>query len=271
MSMFVKVTIAATVLVLSILAVGVYRFNMTNDDIYMVMEDGQVLQYDEAMAQADAKAKAKAQEAKLLSSEDVLESVVPSEVKPVANASEVMLKLFSLNTANKFEVSLPDSHKAVVLTHFINVKQTEFAIGDYQDGEAKGRVLLDYLRVTPLNFDPALEPDTQSDAPLQDDPQQQTMPFVAPFIVTNQGSGVFWYLGLFSLDYGQNRVQHLGSVFIGDRIEVDNIEPVYPFESPFKVAVTYRERAVDQPMTTPPTVIKTLKIGVSESEIKALH
>lgn len=267
--MFVKVTIAATVLVLSILAVGVYRFNMTNDDIYMVMEDGQVLQYDEAMAQADAKAKA--QEAKLLSSEDALESVVPSEVKPVANASEVMLKLFSLNTANKFEVSLPDSHKAVVLTHFINVKQTEFAIGDYQDGEAKGRVLLDYLRVTPLNFDPALEPDTQSDAPLQDDPQQQTMPFVAPFIVKNQGSGVFVYLGLFSLDYGQNRLQHLGSVFIGDRIEVDSIEPVYPFEAPFKVAITYRNRAAGQPMAEEPNVAKTLEVGVSESEIKALH
>ncbi|MCG9963728.1 hypothetical protein [Shewanella cutis] len=269
MSMFVKLTIAATVLVLAILAVGVYRFNMTNDDIYMVMEDGQVLQYDEAMAKADAKAQAK--EAQFASREDAIESVVPSEVKPVVNASEVMLKLFSLNTANPFEVSLPDSHKAVVLTHFINVKQTEFAIGDYQDGEAKGRVLLDYLRITPLNFDPALEPDTQSDAPLQDDPQQQTMPFVAPFIVTNQGSGVFWYLGLFSLDYGHNRLQQLGSVFIGDRIEVDNIEPVYPFEAPFKVAVTYRERAADQPMTTPPSVIKTLEIGVSAAEIKALN
>lgn len=119
--MFVKLTIAATVLVLAILAVGVYRFNMTNDDIYMVMEDGQVLQYDEAMAKADAKAQAK--EAELASREDAIESVVPSEVKPVVNASEVMLKLFSLNTANPFEVSLPDSHKAVVLTHFINVKQ----------------------------------------------------------------------------------------------------------------------------------------------------
>ena len=266
--MFVKLTIAATVLVLSILAAGVYRFNMTNDDIYMVMEDGQVLQYDQAMAHVDVKEKTK--EAALLSSEDVMESVVPSEVKPVANASEVMLKLFSLNTANPFGVSLPDSHDAVVLTHFIKVKQTEFAIGDYHDGEAKGRVLLDYLRITPLNFDPALEPDTQSDVPLQDDPQQQIMPFVAPFIVTNQGSGVLWYLGLFSLDYGHNRVQHLGSVLIGDRIEVDNIEPVYPFQAPFKIAVTYRERAADQPMTTPPNVIKTLEIGVSASEIKAL-
>ncbi|MFB2647976.1 hypothetical protein [Shewanella mangrovisoli] len=269
MSMFVKLTIAATVLVLSILAAGIYRFNMTNDDIYMVMEDGQVLQYDEAMAQADAKAKAK--EAALSSNEDAIESVVPSEVKPVANASEVMLKLFSLNTANPFEVKLPDSQLPVVLTHFIKIKQTEFALGDYQQGEEKGRVLLDYLRITPLNFDPALEPDTQSDAPLQDDPKQQTMPFVAPYIVTNQGSGVFWYLGLFSLDYAQNRLVHLGSVFIGDRIEVDSIEPVYPFEAPFKVAITYRDRAADQPMAEEPNVAKTLEVGVSETEIKALN
>ena len=126
---------------------------MTNDDIYMVMEDGKVMQYDEAMAQEKTQTQA-----------NEVEVVTPLEVKPVANASEVMLKLFSLNTANPFEITLPEGGKSVALTHFIKIKQTEFAMGDYQDGEVKGRVLLDYLRITPLNFDPALEPDTQSNA-----------------------------------------------------------------------------------------------------------
>lgn len=51
MSTFVKLTLAGTLVILAILAAGIYRFNMTNDDIYMVMEDGKVMQYDEAMAQ----------------------------------------------------------------------------------------------------------------------------------------------------------------------------------------------------------------------------
>ena len=257
MSTFVKLTIVATVVVLGILAAGIYRFNMTNDDIFMVMEDGQVMQYDEAMAQEKAQAQA-----------NEVEVVTPLEVKPVANASEVMLKLFSLNTANPFEITLPEGGKSVALTHFIKIKQTEFAMGDYQDGDVKGRALLDYLRITPLNFDPALEPDTQSNAPIQDDPKLQTMPFVAPFIVTTQGSGVFWYLGLFNLDYGHNTLNHLGSVMLGDRIEVDSIEPVYPFESPYKVAVTYRDRAPTQAMSEEPKIVKTIEMTVSESEIK---
>ncbi|MCU8020258.1 MULTISPECIES: hypothetical protein [unclassified Shewanella] len=256
MSTFVKLTIAATLVVLALLAAGIYRFNMTNDDIYMVMEDGQVMQYDEAMAHEKTQAQA-----------NEIETVTPFEVKPVANASEVMLKLFSLNTANPVEITLPEGGKSVALTHFIKIKQTEFAMGDYQDGEIKGRALLDYLRITPLNFDPALEPDTQSDAPIQDDPKMQTMPFVAPFIVTTQGSGVFWYLGLFNLDFKHNSLKHLGSVMLGDRIEVDSIEPVYPFEAPFKIAVTYRDRASDQPMSESPEIVKTIEMIVSETSL----
>ncbi|WP_297896159.1 hypothetical protein [Shewanella sp.] len=264
MSTFVKLTVVATIVVLGILAVGIYRFNMTNDDIFMVMEDGGVMQYDEAMAKKHADAVAN----EALSTP---EFAVPSEVKPVANASEVMGKLFSLNTANPFEVKLPEGGKSMVLTHFIKVKQTEFAMGDYQDGEVKGRVLLDYMRITPLNFDPALNPDTENQAPISDDPKMQTMPFVAPFIVTTQGSGVFWYLGLFNLDYSQNSLKHLGSVMLGERIEVDSIEPVYPFESPYKIAVTYRDRAPSQAMSEEPKVIKTVEMTVSESEISSGH
>lgn len=261
MSTFVKLTIAATVVVLGILAAGIYRFNMTNDDVFMVVEDGRVMPFDDAMALENAKAQA--------NRVDINETdlVVPSEIKPVANASEVMLKLFTLNTANPFEVHLPEGHKPVALTHFIKVKQTEFAIGDYQDGDVKGRVLLDYMRITPLNFDPALEPDTQSNAPIQLDLNAQTMPFVAPFIVTTQGSGVFWYLGLFNLDYEHSSLKHLGSVLIGDRIEVDNVEPVYPFESPYKIAVTYRDRAPNEPMSENPEIVKTLELTVTETGI----
>lgn len=260
MSMFVKLTTVATVVVFGILAAGFYYFNIT-DNVEMGFEEGGVMQYDETMVtqQADTEAK------EILSSP---EAAVVSEEKPVADASEVMYKLFSLNTANSFEVKLPEGNQSVALTHFINIKQTELAVGDYEEGDVRGRVLLDYMRITPLNFDSVLNLDAETHVAIDDDPTMQIMPFVAPFILTNQGSGVFWYIGLFNLDYGDKTLKHLGSVMLGDRIEIDSIEPVYPFESPYKIAVTYRDRTPSQAMSEEPKVIKTIEMTVSQSEIK---
>lgn len=58
---------------------------------------------------------------------------------------------------------------------------------------------------------------------------------------------------------------------LGDRIEVDSIEPVYPFEAPFKIAVTYRDRAPDQPMSESPEIVKTLEVTVSETGITNIN
>lgn len=254
MSRFVTLTIAATLVVLGVLAVGIYRFNMTNDDLYLVSEDGQVVQYDQAIVQDNAQAQVKS------------EHVAEPELQP--HGSEVMRKLFSLDTPDTFTVNLPDGGKPVVLTHFINVKQTEFAMGDYQDGEVKGRVLLDYIRITPLNFESIVDASPEGQAPVPESRfANQTMPFLAPFIVTTQGSGVFWYVGMFSLNYEQKQLHHLGSVLIGDRIEIDSIEPAYPFEAPHKVTVTYKTVAATQPMSAEPKAVNTLVVTVSETGI----
>ncbi|MCU7996166.1 hypothetical protein [Shewanella glacialipiscicola] len=260
MSMFSKLTITATLVILIILAAGIYRFNLTSDDLYGEIEEEQVMFDDNVANEAMAEQPIKPQAG------DV-ESATFVESESVANASEVMSKLFNLQTVNSFNVILPESAKPVELTHFININQIDLAIGDYQNGEVKGRVLLDYLRITPLNFDPALEPDTQSSAPIQDDPTVQIMPFVAPFIVTTQGSGAFWYLGFFNLDYEYKSLKHLNSVMLGDRIEIESIEPIYPFEAPYKLLVTYRDRAPNQPMSASPEIVKTLAVNVSETGI----
>ena len=264
MSMFSKLTIAATLVILTILAAGIYRFNLTNDDLYDAFEAEQIMLDDKANNEANDDTTVLP---KIAPQTNDIEAATSVEVESVANASEVMQKLFILQTVNHFEVNLPENSKSIKLTHFIKINQTEFAIGDYQDGEVKGRVLLDYLRITPLNFDPALEPDTQSSAPIQDDPKVQIMPFVAPFMVTTQGSGAFWYLGFFNLDYEYKSLKHLSSVMLGDRVEIDSIEPIYPFEAPYKLLVTYRDRAPNQPMSASPEIVKTLEVNVSETGI----
>lgn len=58
--------------------------------------------------------------------------------------------------------------------------------------------------------------------------------YVAPFFVSNQGSGVFAYLGLFSYDEKLNKSHHLDSAFLGDRVKsIKIVDEVYA------VKVTY--------------------------------
>jgi len=41
-----KILIGIVVVVLLVLLAGIYKFNFTNDDIYVQQEDGSVIQYD---------------------------------------------------------------------------------------------------------------------------------------------------------------------------------------------------------------------------------
>ena len=45
--MFKKIIIGIVVVVLLVLLAGIYKFNFTNDDIYVQQEDGSVIKYDE--------------------------------------------------------------------------------------------------------------------------------------------------------------------------------------------------------------------------------
>ncbi|QUM75795.1 hypothetical protein HWV00_05870 [Moritella sp. 24] len=122
--------------------------------------------------------------------------------------SEVMLTLFSMKTSNDFIVTLPDTGVDVKLTKIIGLGTPEGkAQGDYQVEQDRGEVLLDYRHISPLNL-------TASNGRLY---------FVAPFSVSNQGSGLFHYIGLFEQDFDSNRIRHVDSYFIGDRIQLNEM------------------------------------------------
>ncbi|MCE9685140.1 hypothetical protein LZP73_02795 [Shewanella sp. AS16] len=237
----VGLVLLTVLLLLGVLAAGIYRFNFTHDDLYLELEDGRVVPLDDAGSEANPGSQAQ---------------LIRQGPDPV------MLKLFSLQTPKAFSIRLPDSGLSVPLSHLEHRGGADYATADYRDAEARGSVLLDYLKITPLNLAPV---PTQAEGQAEG----QGMAFVAPFVVTGQGSGSFWYLGMFHLNTREATVAHLGSVFIGDRILLDSIEPAVPFIAPYRLSVHYRDRGPQEAMADTPSVAKTLTLAVSEHGITA--
>lgn len=253
MKAFKIIVISVSVLFAWALLAGIYRFNFTHDDIYIEMGDGRVLRHDEAVTSA-----AHLEKKNGTLRDDILAA-------DIDKSALVMRKLFSLKTSAPFNVNLPNSPMGVPLTYFIGKSNTEgeqtnneLVVGDYQDGEVKGKILLDYYKITPLNGLPVSANSYQKR-------ETDRFTFLAPFAVTTQGTGVFWYLGLFSIDYRTNTLSHLKSEFIGDRVEIKSIEFKESFGSPYSVSVTYKVRSENQAMSDAPTETNTILLTVSET------
>ena len=232
--------------------VGTYQVNVTDNDAYIELDGERVLLHDEVSKITSMSISGKENAA-------LREKIFDADTD---DTSSVMRKIFSLQTSTPFNVNLPNSSQSVDLTHFIGKKTTkneesnnEFAVGDYQDGEVKGSVLLDYYHITPLNFAPVTT-DINSHKAL--------FTFIVPFVVTTQGSGASWYLGLFNIDYKTHALTHLSSVFVGDK--VITIEPENPFTRPYHVSVSYRDRNQATPMEK-----STLLLTVSKTRIVTNH
>ncbi|MEL4392356.1 hypothetical protein [Shewanella algae] len=199
MKLFIRVAVVLGLVFLAVIALGIYRFNFTEDDLY-VRENDMV----RPLAEFDGGAKG------------------------------VMKRLFSLDTREQFRIRLPDSNKSVTLTGF--KEEQHLAFGEYLDEVVRGEVLLDYRKLTPLNLPGNAE----------------SMQFVVPFAVTTQGSGVFWYLGMFRFDYQTGAIAHLASQFLGDRIEIEAITPKEPFDPPYSVTLALKTRTQEQSMAEAP-------------------
>ncbi|MDX2322411.1 MAG: hypothetical protein QNK26_17640 [Moritella sp.] len=162
--------------------------------------------------------------------------------------SEVILTLFSMKTSSDFVINLPDintdTDAGVKLTSIIGLGTQEGkAQGNYQIDEERGEVLLDYMRINTLG-------------PITAD---NRMYFVAPFSVSNQGSGVFTYVGLFEQDLDNQTIQHLDSYFIGDRIQLNEMRL---FDA--KIELSFNQHGEQQAYAEAPTETVYLTLGVDD-------
>ncbi|PKH07863.1 hypothetical protein [Moritella sp. Urea-trap-13] len=158
--------------------------------------------------------------------------------------SEVILTLFSMKTSSDFVIKLPDTDAGVKLTSIIGLgTQQGKAQGDYQIDEERGEVLLDYMLINVLG-------------PMTAD---NKMYFVAPFTISNQGSGVFTYVGLFEQNFDNQTIQHLDSYFIGDRVQLNEMRL---FDS--KIELSFNQHGEQQAYAEAPTETVNLTLGVDD-------
>lgn len=195
-----KLFLLIIVLVTLVILAGVYRFNFTNDDIYLVGEDGQVT---------------------------VLGKY----------ANKIILTLFGIQTNKEWAIHVPETKVKANLNKLISSAPRYLVTGEYSDGEAYGIVSLDYSKITTLNVTT----------------DQDEMVFVAPFSVSNQGSGVFWYLGLFTLDTDSGDIKQTDTVFVGDRFRISSLQTEEPFDVTSSVLVTFLRHGPTQSMSEVPS------------------
>jgi len=162
--------------------------------------------------------------------------------------SKVMLKLFSIKTTSDLIVNVPEENIVTKIIEFVSIDSTtEMAKGDYSDGTERGTIFFDYMKIKILNIGESTD----------------SLYFVAPFIVSNQGSGRFYYLGLFGYHVNSFKIKHLDSYFLGDRIELSSIK-----EEKNILEVYFKIHSDKQSMAEKPNMSKQLKIKVNSTKFQ---
>lgn len=82
----------------------------------------------------------------------------------------------------------------------------------------------------------------------------------ADVAVQSGGTGVFHYILLFEVT--GDKVNHLSSYFIGDRVDVSALSLVSKDTRSYKIKIDYLDRDVDQAMVEDPTVPKDVVVEV---------
>jgi hypothetical protein len=168
-----------------------------------------------------------------------------------AGNSEIMQKLFRVETSAGLFVVLPTNKNVKCkIDKLVEYNTHFFATGKYKDGVERGEIFVNYKKQTPLNFS-----------------TNNKNYYLIPFIVSNQGSGNFHYLGLFSLNKKDASSEHISSRFLGDRIKIETIKQVADDTAEISIKVHSDKQALsEEPSETKIISVKVDKNGFSETE-----
>ncbi len=159
-----------------------------------------------------------------MSDEEILAKFPSHQVE---KADVVVETILGIKASNPWTIQVPETSAFSLLTDIDVDKQV--AAGGYDDGVDRGNVYLLY-RFKQIT----LENDKLHFA-------------IVPFAVSNQGSGVFYYLGLFNWDEARQRVILTDAKLAGDRI---NIESLNVTEQ--KITLTFKSHGPEQSMAEVP-------------------
>ncbi|MFC5080691.1 hypothetical protein VTH8203_01955 [Vibrio thalassae] len=155
-------------------------------------------------------------------------------------ADVVVETILGIKASNPWTVQVPETSAFSLLTDIDINKQV--AAGGYDDGVDRGNVYLLYRFKQIM-----LENDKLRFA-------------IVPFAVSNQGSGVFYYLGLFNWDEARQRVILTDAKLAGDRINIESLNVTGQ-----KITLTFKSHGPEQSMAEAPAkenaLVCTLKKG----------
>lgn len=134
-----------------------------------------------------------------LSDEEILAKFPASTL----NADPIVERLTSLKTPNPLTVMVPETKAFALISEYNPTLAT--ATGRYDSGAERGQVSV------LLSFWQSLE-------------WQSVQGYTAPFAISNQGSGTFYYLGLFKFDPVPQRLVMVDAVLLGDRITIESLQ-----------------------------------------------
>ncbi len=132
------------------------------------------------------------------------------------------------------EFKIPETDSVTIILASINPVDTISTFSYYNDME-RGKVFFNQRKVFPI----------------------KSPYFVIPFHLSNQGSGVFNYLGLFKTDEKNGRPIHLESYFLGDRIQNIGLAAMEN-----QLVVNYISHGEEQSLSDTPNVKNTLILEI---------
>ncbi|WGV98705.1 hypothetical protein QF117_01695 [Vibrio sp. YMD68] len=195
-----------------------------------------------------------------LSDEEIMQKFPNHEV--VNNA--IVSQLFGINSSNPLTIQVPETH-AFAFVNYLN-EGSKKAIGEYDDGKERGSIFIDIQRLKSIEV-------------------EDEKVFVAPLAVSNQGSGVFYYLALFRYDAQRDRMILGDYQLLGDRVDIQELA-IYPLAYEKKqthekertheesaatndkdrvedVSVLFLTRSINQAMSSPASVEEVQRFQIT--------
>ncbi|WP_299142220.1 hypothetical protein [uncultured Vibrio sp.] len=169
-----------------------------------------------------------------LSDEEILAKFPSSQV----SYDPVVETVFDLKTTNPWTIKVPETNAYAFINEIDAPKAIAF--GRYDSGVERGVVTVDTKSLSAVTLGNASF-------------------FVAPMWISNQGSGVFYYLGLFKHDQQRSRVVLVDQLFLGDRVQIQTLDVAQQPDSQSQKKLTgegfigFTQHSAEQSFAEPPS------------------
>ncbi|MDD1828438.1 hypothetical protein LRP52_40370 [Photobacterium sp. ZSDE20] len=169
-----------------------------------------------------------------LSDEEILAKFPSSQV----SYDPVVETVFDLKTTNPWTIKVPETNAYAFINEIDAPKAIAF--GRYDSGVERGVVTVDTKSLSAVTLGNASF-------------------FVAPMWISNQGSGVFYYLGLFKHDQQRSRVVLVDQLFLGDRVQIQTLDVAEQTDSQSQKKLTgegfigFTQHSAEQSFAEPPS------------------